>query len=324
MGIPSSNMAQSQTRFDCTYCSRAFRTKGHLALHQTSLACNKSNFKENEIPKEDTSSTEQTTREMLDSINKFMKKSETTSKDFDKMMEESKKELENFDTTSKAIKDFDLSVPILNSKDTYKVPAIVQQSQFKAPKPPPSLPPSLPKSRTIISRHPGERNSFGLSNKFQPLQCIYCGKHTKERISLAKHMISEHWNFVREKQGGGRRDNSYYYANIEDNRVLKPTSKSIFNAPRPNLPTHTKSSSSLYIKTKNPKWLRNLKTAEETIPFEKLLDLPKDDSEACDVCDDDFNWPDVDHQCAKTLKKQNLQSVGGIDSLNAIKEIPAF
>ena len=304
------NMAQSQAKYNCTYCSRAFKTSHHLTLHQTSLACNKSNVKVDEVPNDDSSSTEKTTREMLNSINKFMENSDATDRYLDKMIEESEKELANMEKPSKAIKDFDLSVPEFSAKRIHKVPLNVQQPKLIAPKPPQSL------TRTIITRNPN-----GLSSlvKFQPIQCIYCGKPTKERISLAKHMISQHWGMVRDAQGGGRRDNSSYYANIEDSRVIKPTSKAIF---KPQKPSADKSS-------KNPKWLSKLigtkiKTVQQEMPFEKLLDLPKNDSEACDVCDDDFNWPDEDHQCAKTVKKQNPQTVEGINSLNLNKEIPVF
>ena len=39
------------------------------------------------------------------------------------------------------------------------------------------------------------------------------------------------------------------------------------------------------------------------IPFEATFDLTKDDPDACSVCDDDFNWPDENHECKRTRQK---------------------
>jgi len=57
--------------------------------------------------------------------------------------------------------------------------------------------------------------------KVSRLACYYCGQVQTERISLAKHLVGQHWGQVRDRQGGGRRDNYSYYANIEDSRVIK-------------------------------------------------------------------------------------------------------
>ena len=37
--------------------------------------------------------------------------------------------------------------------------------------------------------------------------------------------------------------------------------------------------------------------------FEATFDLTKDDPDACSVCDDDFNWPDENHECKRTRQK---------------------
>ena len=59
--------------------------------------------------------------------------------------------------------------------------------------------------------------------RLNPLECYYCGHLSSNRIAVAKHMISGHWDEVRERQGAGRRDNSNYYNNIDlDSRNIKP------------------------------------------------------------------------------------------------------
>jgi len=55
----------------------------------------------------------------------------------------------------------------------------------------------------------------------EPKPCHYCVEQCHDRIELAKHMISDHWETVYKAQGGGKRPNSTYYQ-IEDSRVLKP------------------------------------------------------------------------------------------------------
>ena len=54
------------------------------------------------------------------------------------------------------------------------------------------------------------------------LDCYYCAVTTSDRISLTKHLVGQHWDQVRDRQGGGRRDNRQYYSNLQDSRVLKP------------------------------------------------------------------------------------------------------
>ena len=59
--------------------------------------------------------------------------------------------------------------------------------------------------------------------RLNPLECYYCGHLSSNSIAVAKHMISGHWDEVRERQGAGRRDNSNYYNNIDlDSRNIKP------------------------------------------------------------------------------------------------------
>ena len=57
------------------------------------------------------------------------------------------------------------------------------------------------------------------------LDCYYCGVTTSDRISLSRHLVGQHWDQVRERQGGGRRDNRQYYSNLQDSRVIKPAPK---------------------------------------------------------------------------------------------------
>ena len=69
--------------------------------------------------------------------------------------------------------------------------------------------------------------------------CVYCGHTLRDRISLAKHLVGQHWQAVREKQGGGRRNNYSYYSNIQDDRVIKPARLSPHITPRGSLTRHS-------------------------------------------------------------------------------------
>ena len=218
-------------------------------------------------------------------------------------------------------------------------------SVFKAPNPPATIAVKNSQVMGIL--------------KTKALQCYYCNKQTSERITLARHMIADHWDLVRDRQGGGRRNNDAYYANIEDSRVIKPTFKApliapkqpVSNlrplAPKPIAPAAAMNSSYL---NSNPKWLnklvgnngkvnkvsrnihnpawygkapnRKIAPKASTLPFGATFDLTKDDPDACDVCDDDFNWPDENHQCKRTLKKELSKSSRSPEMKNILKEIP--
>ena len=98
--------------------------------------------------------------------------------------------------------------------------------------------------------------------RLNPLECYYCGHLSSNRIAVAKHMISGHWDEVRERQGGGRRDNSNYYNNIEDSRVIRPEPGSkFFKAQKTTqVMNNVKNSlvnNSLYL-NQNPKWMGKL------------------------------------------------------------------
>ena len=97
--------------------------------------------------------------------------------------------------------------------------------------------PPLPPVRKVF---PAPRFSRG-KGKLGRLDCYYCGSRTSSRISLTKHLVGQHWDQVRERQGGGRRDNRQSYRNIQDDRVIKPglnktarTTAYFANLPPPN------------------------------------------------------------------------------------------
>jgi len=260
-------------------------------------------------------------------------------------------------TLPKNVKSEEESIEIMDSdeEDPLKVPAKTDNKPsnptavFKLPNPPATIAVKNSQVQGIV--------------KFRALQCVYCGKQNSDKITLAKHMIADHWAQVRERQGGGRRNNDAYYANIEDSRVIKPTFKAPVLAPKPpgsNLrplapkpiaPAAAMNSSYL---NSNPKWLnklgsngnkvnkisRNIHNPSwygkapnrkivpkiSTLPFGMTFDLTKDDPDACDVCDDDFNWPDENHECKRTLKKQqkvlNSSTSPIPDTKKILKELP--
>merc|ERR1719186_1417246 len=57
---------------------------------------------------------------------------------------------------------------------------------------------------------------------FKAKPCTYCDVQCNDRIGLAKHLISDHWETVRTAQGGGKVDRSYYYKQIQDSRIIRP------------------------------------------------------------------------------------------------------
>merc|ERR1719369_2529848 len=250
----------------------------------------------------------------------------------------------------------------------------------------------------------------------EPKPCHYCVEQCHDRIELAKHMISDHWDTVYKAQGGGKRPNSTYYQ-IEDSRVLKPkpsmsartsllmgglAGPGAFN--RANLVNRMGNAA---LQSKNPAWLQKLavnksvklmnesqnqigmknqismqntnslqnqiamqnrmsmqnqiamqnrigmqnqKSYQQLANFTKYMNhkqspslnklnknprnnpswvgktprniLPKprpgdvldltaedEDVEGCEVCEDDFNWPDENHDCPlKRNKKMKLDT----------------
>ena len=78
--------------------------------------------------------------------------------------------------------------------------------------------PSTPGSWKVLAAPAFSR----AGRKVPRLSCYYCGLATTDRVSLTKHLVGQHWALVRERQGGGRRDNSLYYSTIQDSRIIKP------------------------------------------------------------------------------------------------------
>jgi len=218
---------------------------------------------------------------------------------------------------------------------------------------------------------------------FKPKPCSYCDEQCHDRIGLAKHLISEHWETVRRAQGGGKLDRSAYYNQIQDSRIIRPkpppmsarTSfhmKGLAGADAVNRAYQNPA-----LQGKNPAWLQKLESANKLIgggsklDFKKglginesqnqmstkqlnnfknymnqkpnpylmnkrnrnphnpswfgnpptrnqkilpkpspgeVLDLTVEEEPTCDICEDDFNWPDENHACPlKQSKKIKLE-----------------
>ena len=299
--------------------------------------------------------TEQETKDMLAGLQEFIKINELeTSDDLDEKVQISEKQVSDIkamesieimdedDSSSESImipdEDEDVNMKVVGTTKL-KTPLELRPSLsqgFKAPKPPPPMSKKELRRKQIRGEIP-----------FLPQQCVYCGKHCHDRISLARHMIADHWQLVREAQGGGRKDNSAYYASIEDSRTIKPGPNRVGSFTSSN-PTKagTAGLAQRYVNmnNSNPSWMKKLAPAtgpltvgsiydqvnknsalnkknirpsihnpswygtkpNRKVPppaFTMSYDLTKED-EACDVCDDDFNWPDANHKCKKTMKKE--------------------
>ena len=162
--------------------------------------------------------TEKETNEMIAGLREFIKINDLdSSEDFDKNAEISEEVTKVIDTSNNSsieIDDDEVEENVVNQKPVktlkLKVPSDMKQASFKAPKPPPMTKKELRRAQ-ILGKIP-----------FLPKQCCYCGFNLIDRIALARHMISDHWEEVRNKQGGGRKDNRDYYNSIEDSRVIKP------------------------------------------------------------------------------------------------------
>ena len=369
----------NNVQVNCHKCSKMFSNFQHLSKH--SETCNQEeNTKTGETTEEpvkfeikplpevsdplavtpsvgdsDWAKTEKASMEVMDDYNNFMKTSSVA--DLDEKVQESEKEIHNVDSNASLesieIPDSDDEDKVVRSRPAPHPNSILRPkssnaSTFKAPKPPP------PTMSLVRRPMPLVRSQ----QRLDPLQCVYCRKLTTDRIALARHLIAAHWAAVRERQGGGRRDNSHYYANIEDNRTIKPAFKhptkpvpnSVATA---NLPMNNvqRAAAVNNIQAKsNPKWLNKLNHQErlknyhesldkvkpkvenvnkkvrsihnpswyQSMPNRKIqpkgkmpapmdmmtFDLTKPDPDACEVCDDDFNWPDENHECNKTRKNK--------------------
>ena len=300
--------------------------------------------------------TEEETMALLKGYNDFIKNNDAMAIDLEKKVQESEKRVlevsKNSSLSSIEISDDeDDCIPRLP-----EMPPGMRNSTdmgtFKAPKPPPqpiAKPrPLMPKPRPlpILPRQSLMNRAGAGYRRLDPLQCFYCGQLSPDRISVARHLISSHWAEVRERQGGGRRDNSAYYASIEDNRVIRPEPGK-FPRAQPlaqktsQVMNNVNAATSVANPITSPRWLDKLggggsaninKKARQIhnpswygkppnrkiaprplvggkpllkskIPFEATFDLTKDDPDACSVCDDDFNWPDENHECKRTRQK---------------------
>jgi len=218
---------------------------------------------------------------------------------------------------------------------------------------------------------------------FKPKPCSYCDEQCHDRIGLAKHLISDHWETVRLAQGGGKLDRSAYYKQIQDSRIIRPkppamsarTSFHMAGLAGADSVNKAYQQSKPALQAKNPAWLSKLEIANKFIGGSKLefrkglgmnesqnqmsmkqlenyqkymsikpkpnpyqlnkrnrnphspswfgktptrtlmpkpvsgevLDLTEDDEPKCDICEDDFNWPDANHACPlKQSKKIKL------------------
>ena len=358
---------------NCNKCSTVFSNFKHLAQH-SKVSHNIQLKEESEITKDpladqdesikkvegepiNLDETEKDTKKMLNDINTFMKTQDSLLIDLDEKVAESQKEVLNvMNSTMESIEIMDSDEEEPTKKPEPIQPQVPlprnQMTSFKAPKPPPLRPTPIPTSRFSRAGHL-------MTGSFKPLQCIYCGKHHPEKISLARHMIGEHWETVRNRQGGGRRDNSAYYASIEDSRVIKPDPKAVKPSNLvPKAPGYSakaqqhmknlaaaQAANAKFNMNQNPKWFNKLggKGGNKNVhnpswyggvPNRKLLpkqmmpEIPPNmsfdltnDPDACEVCDDDFNWPDASHVCKRTLKKQS-QSVGAVTNKKVLQEIP--
>merc|ERR1719186_727416 len=66
------------------------------------------------------------------------------------------------------------------------------------------------------------------------------------------------------------------------------------------------------INPQSPAWFGNLPSRKPNkMPNpEQVLDLTADDEPTCDICEDDFNWPDENHACPlKQNKKMKLEQL---------------
>jgi len=246
---------------------------------------------------------------------------------------------------------------------------------------------------TLGVKKPIKRKKKGRT-PLEPKPCHYCVEECHDRIELAKHMISDHWETVYEAHGGGRKPNNTYYQ-IEDSRVLRPkpppmsarTSfhmKGLAGAEAVNKAYQVGRMGHPALQPKNPAWLQKLgvnkymaqnklpgfqnqigmknqigmqnpigmlkqmgmlnrknfqqlknftKYVKQTpslnkmnknphnpswfrkTPTRNILPKPKpgevfdltaddDDEIKCKVCEDDFNWPDDNHDCPLQRNKK--------------------
>ncbi len=196
----------------------------------------------------------------------------------------------------------------------------------------PSYPPPIP--RFNPSYPPPQLPHF---NPFLPPPTIQSGPPTEDRKRL----------------GGGLRDNTAYYAGIKDRHVIRPepgkfpraqplaqkTQSQVMNNVSVATSVANLSSSSEWLdklgggmsaninkkarQIHHPSWFGKPQNIALRPPvggkplFEATFDLTKDDPDACSVCDDDFNWPDENHECKRTRQKDPNK----LNSVNRNKDL---
>ena len=214
-------------------------------------------------PKQNLEKTEKETTALLEGYNDFIKNNDAMIADLEKKAQEREKmmlEVSKNSSIEITDDDDDDCIPRLPS-----LPPGKRSSTDKAPPPQRILPkPKLRPMPPILPRQSLINRAGAGFKRMNPLECYYCGQASSNRIAVAKHVISDHWDEVRERQGGGRRDNSAYYNNIEDSRVIRPEPGSrvskiyqktsqVMNNVKTALATNN-----LYLNHHNPKWMGKL------------------------------------------------------------------
>ena len=249
-----------------------------------------------EISTEDTLMDLSEAKNTLTCLDNFLKENNSMISELSKEVMKSKEAIMNASSSLESVKtvDVDDTEPI-----EYSISTI-------APAPP--APPAPPPQRAVhppapVIRRNARLGGSRLGGNGPFLQCIYCGKINSDKISLARHLIAKHWAEVRENQGGGQFDNRRYYSHgIEDSRVVK-TKQTRTAQPRP-----TTYQRPVEINKKITNASRNVQTSTRwrKIPNRKLsppvtyIDLTtsstttttSSSSETCEVCDDEFGWPE--------------------------------
>ena len=311
----------SSTQIRCEKCDKLFDGFKQLKLH-IAASCDKENEKystggdliENDTHKEfehiekvgekdeensteankmDYSENEQEIRNTLADLNDFLKEKDSIFSNLDGEFLKSKEAINNADSSIESIStvNIDETAPIehppIESFRTAQAPSVL---------------------RKVVRRGPAAVGKV----PFQAKQCIYCGQHNTDKIRLARHMIAEHWVEVREAQGGGRLDNRNYYANgIEDSRVIKPKLTRTVNRPvikqvpslsvAPNWLNKLESNKKItnYSRKGQNSFLKGKAPNRKLPPPASYCDLTTEQKEAedtCEVCEDEFNWPDEEHR----------------------------
>ena len=287
------------------FCQQDQRKTGPVA-DLTEKKEEKEKQRGDEIPTEDTVidlydadqeifNIEKETKDTLTDLNNFLKENNSIFSELNKEVLKSKEAIMNASSSLEFMETGDDTEPI-----EYSISTIA-----------PLLPPP-----PVIRRNARVGESRVRGN-VPFLQCIYCEKISSDKISLARHMIANHWADVREAQGGGNIDNSRYYSHgIEDNRNLKPeqtrTAKPLVKTYRrvplglrPQLETNKKITNAS--RNSNSSILRGKILERKLSPPVSYVDLTTTIIDMCEVCDDEFSWPEegVEEHRKNCVKNRN-------------------